>query len=113
MEARTEIKYKLVQFVSVGAACVLSLYLLADAESPLYKLTACGMAINMGVFWSYFLFLVLRAKRLHIIRVRTNKMKAWFGNIIFPTQYSEDRLVPVFSVKTCLRCAVQPRTSRV
>ena len=68
IEERTEIKYKLLQFVLVAAACVLSLYLLADAVSPLYKLAACGMAINLSVFWSYWFFLLLRAKRLHRIR---------------------------------------------
>jgi len=102
MAVRTEIKYKLIFLVLTVVSSFVVVYAFKDAESAKYKVMASMCVIIFTTFSAHFLYILLKSKQLHQIRVVTTKLKPSFGSIIFATRHEQKKTHAIFSLSELL-----------
>ena len=93
---RTDVKHKLIFFIVIIASCLCAISVFKDSESAKYKVVASATAAICLVFWTYFLYILFKAKRLHQIRLVTTKMKPFTGTSYFRRVSSTEGLTRYF-----------------
>ena len=102
IKSETEILHRLVQMVLILSAAVVTIYLLADADSAQYKIIAVMVAVLSSSYFVYWLYLLARSTQLHLIRLVTARMEPYYGNMIFPMQIKHYPSRPIKSMSEIL-----------